>query len=150
MLDENKNLLSEYTISHDGPETIIHTIPKPIEAPKINGVPNVRFVKVLSGPGSDSYLQISQLVVRDEKGDNVAKGKPAFSSTNSPGTRPDIAVDGHEGARSPPLLYISNTPNNAWWMVDLQKTPLCGFKLGSRRAAQPPPVVTGQLELPQC
>ena len=76
LLDKNKELMSEFTISHDGPETIIHAVYD-------NGLPgkptlNVRFVKVISAEKPDAYLQISQIVVRNKKGENIAKGKPAF------------------------------------------------------------------------
>jgi hypothetical protein len=118
LLNKNMELLREYTINHDGPETIIHTVYN-------DGIPatptrNVRFVRVLSATGPDSWLQISQLLVRNELGVNVAQGKPASASSTWPGVSPATAVDGHIGARAHPHEFHANTPNNAWWMVDLQ------------------------------
>ena len=88
----------------------------------VAGVHNVRYVRVLSAQGPDSWLQISQMVVRNEKGVNIAKGKPTSASSVYSGTsRAATAVDGHEGARAYPHMFVANTPNNAWWMVDLQQ-----------------------------
>ena len=126
LLDSNKDLIAEYTITSGEPKTVINTpfaprreiATKPAIGPQA-GTPNVRYVKVLSATGPDAWLQISQIVVHDENGVNVAKRKPASGSSIWPGTSPATAVDGHEGARSHPHEFVANTPNNAWWMVDL-------------------------------
>jgi hypothetical protein len=125
LLNESKEVLKEYTINHDGPETIIHTVgATPIyrttaPTPVATGVNNVRFVRVLSAQGPDSWLQISQLVVRNGQGVNVALKKPTSASSIWPGTSPATAVDGYEGARAHPHEFHANGPNNQWWMVDL-------------------------------
>jgi uncharacterized protein YjbJ (UPF0337 family) len=62
------------------------------------------------------------MVVRNELGENVAKGKPASASSTMNGTSPATAVDGFIGARAHPSEFVANTPYNAWWMVDLQNS----------------------------
>jgi Fe-S-cluster containining protein len=132
LLDENKQLIKEYTITSGAPKTVINTteatpnaiapipVPTPVPTPVGFGVNNVRFVRVLSAQGPDAWLQISQLVVRNGSGANIARGKPTSSSSNWPGTNPSTAVDGQEMARAHPHEFHANGPNNQWWMVDLQ------------------------------
>ena len=100
--------------------------PQPTPAPVVIGpqpatasCQNVRYVRVLSSTAPDAWLQISQIVVHDENGVNVARGKQTSASSIWPGTSPAKAVDGHEGARGHPNQFHANTANNAWWMVDL-------------------------------
>jgi len=89
--------------------------------PDCTKVPKARYVKVLSGEGSNKWLQISQLVVLNEKDENVAKGKDATASSVWNGSSPAYAVDGFIGSRNFPEMFHSNTENNSWFMVDLKK-----------------------------
>ncbi len=85
-----------------------------------NLIAGVSYVKVLNGPGADSWLQISQLVVRNELGQNIAKGKPASAASNYPQTNPSIAVDGVEAPRKFPNIHFSGKHLDEFFLVDLQ------------------------------
>jgi hypothetical protein len=123
LLDTNRAVLREVVITGAEPKIVLEFSNTPIPAPiPANYVSNVRFVRVLSAQGPDSWLQISQLVVRNESGVNVARGKPASSSSNWPGTNPSTAVDGNEKPRPHPHEFHANGPNNQFFMVDLQNT----------------------------
>jgi hypothetical protein len=110
-------ILISYSISSRAGNLQISICPKKSET----GTANVRFVKVLSGNTADSWLQISQLVVHNMEGVNVAKNKPTSASSLWTGTLSSTAVDGEEKSRSYPMLFHSNTYSNSWWMVDLQE-----------------------------
>jgi hypothetical protein len=94
----------------------------------------VRFVR-LKGPHKQfNFLQISQVVVFDTKGNNVALKKPAFCSSRHPGSTgpnnqvvdPNWAVDGlinnRWGWPNDKVTIIDYYPKDPdpWWMVDLQ------------------------------
>jgi hypothetical protein len=83
------------------------------------GVKNVRYVEVLSGTGSDSFLQISQIVVKNPEGQNIAKGKPV-TGTSWDKTKPSNAVDGVENNKDFPNIYQAASPNKEKFTVDLQ------------------------------
>jgi len=118
LLDHNKNVFKEFIINSFGPEFIINTtINNSITTNVTNNVPKARFVKVISG---QKALQISQLVVINDRDNNVSKGKPASASSVYPGTSADTAVDGYLGPRNFPSIYHANTDEESWWMVDLQ------------------------------
>ena len=70
-------------------------------------------------------LNISQLVVRDDMGINVAKGgdtsKTSGGTSAYPDAPPSRAVDGVEAARPHPQIYHSNFVGNPWFTVKLTK-----------------------------
>jgi hypothetical protein len=76
----------------------------------------------VDGPG---IIQMSQLVVKDDKGVNVAKGGDTSKTTGGvDGTAPvpRNAVDGTEAVRPYPQLYHSSTANNnPYFSVNLTK-----------------------------
>jgi hypothetical protein len=74
-----------------------------------------RFVRI---DGGGDYLQLSQVVVKDLKGDNVAKGKNVSSSGVGWDGREANAVDGVESSRGHPRQYHSNG-GNAFFEIDL-------------------------------
>jgi len=121
LLDENKNVVSEYIINDSGHEFIINaTVNAPNTRDTTNetsNFPQTRFVRVLSG---QKVLQISQLVVINDGDLNVAKEKPASASSVYSGTSPATAVDGYLGPRNFPNIFHADSDENSWWMVDLQ------------------------------
>jgi hypothetical protein len=70
-------------------------------------------------------LNISQLVVKDINGVNVAKGGDTSLTTGGtssyPNAPPSNAVDGTEMARPHPQIYHSNFQDNPWFIVTLTK-----------------------------
>lgn len=91
--------------------------------------PNIRYVVVWSNPAGEC-LQISQIVVNSmENGSfvNVApRGRIFAASPTWPGngnhqTRPETAIDGHQGARSYPSIYHSICNRGTVWALDLGK-----------------------------
>jgi len=82
-------------------------------------IKGVRYVEVLSANNHDSYLHISQLVVKDSKGVNIAESKHATAISIWPGTSPSFAVDGIEVSRAYPKGYISRGTMNEKFSVDL-------------------------------
>jgi hypothetical protein len=75
----------------------------------------------IDGPG---IIQMSQLVVKDINGVNVAKGGQTEITGGVDGTAPvpGNAVDGVEAVRAYPQLYHSSTAmNNPWFSVKLTK-----------------------------
>ena len=82
---------------------------------------NIRAVRVW-GNGTE-YLQISQLVVLDSRGQNVALNKPTsyYSISNSANTSgSSVAVDGTLSIRIPPAIYHSGGTGSAeYFQVDL-------------------------------
>jgi hypothetical protein len=70
--------------------------------------------------GSRDYLQISQLVVRNTQGINVAKGASTQSSGVGYGGAESNAVDGVEASRSHPAEYHSSG-GGAFFRVNLRK-----------------------------
>jgi hypothetical protein len=85
-----------------------------------------RFVRVLPNPAlpvGDNCIQISQLVVADPSGHNLALRKPTRISSSWPGSSPDTAVDGTLQPRAFPSVAhdgcVAGSPTPAFWMVDL-------------------------------
>ena len=68
--------------------------------------------------GGGDYLQLSQVVVKDLKGVNVAKGKSVKSSGHCCDGPEHKAVDGVESSRGHPNEYHSNG-GNAFFEIDL-------------------------------
>jgi hypothetical protein len=84
-----------------------------------------RYAKVWSNPAQGA-MQIAQLVVKDTRGVNVAKGKTcSASSVHSSGATPcSNALDGVESVRDFPSIYHSANPEDTgqaleWFLVDL-------------------------------
>jgi hypothetical protein len=91
-----------------------------------NPIGNIRAVRVWgNGISTDDngYLQISQLVVLDSRGQNVALNKPTsyLSISNSSNTSgSSVAVDGTLGIRTVPNIYHSGgNGSNEYFQVDL-------------------------------
>jgi len=74
-----------------------------------------RFARI---EGGSDYLQLSQVVVKDVKGVNVAKGKSVSSSGFCCDGNEFKAVDGVESARGHPNEFHSNG-GNAFFEIDL-------------------------------
>jgi hypothetical protein len=77
----------------------------------------------ITGPptAADAHIQISQLVVKNKTGLNVALNKPTSSSSQYYGYSHAYAVDGTEALRSGVNFFHSNgTGPSEWWEVDLQ------------------------------
>jgi len=72
----------------------------------------------------DAWIQISQLVLVDKDGNNVAKGASASSSGSySSESNPNKAIDGSMYPRSYPNIYHSNSAdsNSAYFKINLGK-----------------------------
>lgn len=93
----------------------------------------VRYVRLKGTKQQSNYLQISQVVVFDTKGNNVAVKKPATCSSKDPGSAyqgqqvdPNWAVDGLINLRcgwpNDKVVIVNYFPADPdpWWMVDLQ------------------------------
>jgi hypothetical protein len=78
-----------------------------------NGI--VKFVRV---DGGNDYLQLSQVVVTDANGSNIAKGKKTSSSGAGWDTQESTAVDGVEASRGHPSEFVS-TGGNAFYQIEL-------------------------------
>jgi hypothetical protein len=76
----------------------------------------------VNGP---DWMQMSQIVVRDNNGVNVAKGGNTGGTTGGVlaygEATPDTAVDGVEAERYHPQIYHSGQGNNPWFIVQLTK-----------------------------
>jgi hypothetical protein len=82
---------------------------------------HVRFIVVRAA--SNKHLQLSQVVVLDESGSNVALGKPCTSSSywgHDISGNANNAVDGILGLKRHPHEFHSAAFGD-WWMVDLQR-----------------------------
>ena len=84
--------------------------------PAISG--SVKYVRL--GGGND-WINLSQLVVTDSNGVNVAKGRPTTSSGVHGGGEESNAVDGDEQSRHHPKGYHSSSDKNAFFQVTLDK-----------------------------
>jgi hypothetical protein len=86
---------------------------------KSGGISNVGFVRI-EGTGSASYLNLSQLVVYDDKGNNVSIKRPTQSSpvtySDAPASR---ANDGDERPRPHPYQYHGPGTGKDLWQVQL-------------------------------
>ena len=88
-----------------------------------------RYVRVLSNSMSnqagDAAIQIPQIEVFDNNGNEVAKGRPTYSSSSCCGTVSDYAVNGkaypHSHAEGE-FHALGNDLDNDYWMVDLGRT----------------------------
>ena len=89
------------------------------------GIDNVGFVRIQGGPSS-SYLNMSQLVVFDNRGRNVSKKRPTQSSgspygppgSGTSGAAEEMANDGDERPRPHPYEFHGKG-NNDFWQVKL-------------------------------
>jgi hypothetical protein len=116
LFDSNWKLLFQFDpISHDYEKILLFT---PFLNSQVISTPGVRYVNLISAKSSDSYLQLSQVVVRDDKLRNIARGKLTYGI---PGwsTQTSTAVDGYEGPRPFPDIYHSSIANNSNFLIDL-------------------------------
>ena len=84
--------------------------------------PHFGDVKTVMLIGKGTWLNFSQIVVLDEKGNNVSRGKPtAGSGKLAPNTGTEKAVDGNERPRGHPDEYHSSGDSNrgAYFKVTL-------------------------------
>lgn len=116
LLNQNRDVIRESMITSSEEKIIIDIVKTPLK-----GWNGIRYVRISSANGHDSYLQISQLVVLNEYNVNVSRGKVATSSSNYVNTNPSKAVDGVEHSRSYPSIFHSGGANHEWLMVDLGK-----------------------------
>jgi hypothetical protein len=79
---------------------------------------NANLAKFVRIDGGSEYLQLSQVVVTDENGANIAKGRKTSSSGVGWDGPESAAVDGTESARNHPALYHSSN-NNAHFQIEL-------------------------------
>jgi len=106
LLDSNRNLLGEYIFKDKSLKVIINA-----QELKIQQTNGVRYVEVLQN--GNTPLQISQLVVKDTNGINIAKNKPVTSSSFYEMNFPSTVVDGEERSRPYPEMYYSDkNPGN--------------------------------------
>jgi hypothetical protein len=86
----------------------------------------VSYVKISTLNTDDHWLQLSQVVVMDMSGNNIARTAKVTSSGTGWGTNENTAIDGNLQARPYPQIHHSNTPNNAWYMLALQNVSNVG------------------------
>jgi hypothetical protein len=87
----------------------------------VPGINNVGFVRI-QGNGSASYLNMSQLVVYDNKGNNVSKKRPTQSSgspygppgSGTRGASEEMANDGDERPRGHPYEFHGKAQSDFW------------------------------------
>jgi hypothetical protein len=79
---------------------------------------NENLVKFVRVDGGSDYLQLSQVVVTDENGANIAKGRKTSSSGVGWDGPESAAVDGTEASRGHPAQYHSNN-GNAFFQIEL-------------------------------
>lgn len=106
------------------------------------GVPNVRYVRII-GTGSAAHLNMSQLVVYDDKGNNVSVRRPATSSELGWGTVASTANDGNERPRPHPQQVHGMGRGDDGWHVQLDgptivssvvvynRSDCCGDRMGT-------------------
>ena len=90
------------------------------------GIANIKSVKIIGNGRADS-LNLSQLVVKDENGNNVSKGRPTKSSgspygppgSGTKGAAAEMANDGNEQSRSHPAEFHGKGSGSDFWQVDL-------------------------------
>ena len=116
----NTGLSANLPDSDGGRATSIGNCYSPLaqDPPPTSGLhyPRGRYVTVSYPGGRTDILQLSQLVVLDEKQQNVSRGK---ATTSRNGTGAAAAVDGTESTRGPPNLYLSLGKDRDFWRVDL-------------------------------
>jgi hypothetical protein len=82
---------------------------------KVSG--EVRYVKITHG--MRNYLQISQVVILDANGKNIAMNKPVITSPSYPATRPSSLTDGILDLKPYPDCWIS-ADGNGQILIDLK------------------------------
>jgi len=95
--------------------------PAPKPAPEPEGYGNVRYVLIRSNPNPDQgILQLSAVVVRNEKMENIAKGKTATYSTPWPHSNPANVLSGREVYLAGDDLYTTSARGNGFYKIDLK------------------------------
>lgn len=85
-------------------------------------LPNGQFIKISFPRGRTDPIQISQLAAFDNRGQNVAFGKPVSAANKlANDCGPERAVDGKLQSRAHPFEYHSLGRSNDFWMVDLTR-----------------------------
>jgi hypothetical protein len=80
-----------------------------------------RYVRVYpSASASDGYMGLSQVVVNDATGANIALNRPTTAVSTYPGVgASSVGVDGNIKPRSWPALWHNSGGRNDYWQVDL-------------------------------
>jgi len=82
---------------------------------------NIKYVRIAPEPNHNVPLELSQIVIKDETGENIAKnGKITASSTNPTVKGPARLINGDERASEWPDVWAQNSLP-AWVEVELQK-----------------------------
>lgn len=82
---------------------------------------NIKYVRIAPEPNHNVPLELSQIVIKDETGSNIAKiGKITASSSNPTVKGPDRLINGDERASEWPDVWAQNSLP-AWVEVELQK-----------------------------
>ena len=87
----------------------------PVNTPYIS---NVGFVRI-QGFGKSDCLNLSQLVVYNDKGENISKGRPVQSSQATWNTVASTANDGNEVLRGHPYEFHGPCSGTDFWQVKL-------------------------------
>ena len=84
----------------------VYTLNKPPGPPPLDGISGVKIVMIAGG---STCLNISQVVVLNEQGQNISRGRPTAGSGQWDGSTPSSrAVDGNETPRPHPNEYHSS------------------------------------------
>jgi hypothetical protein len=86
---------------------------------KMPSIANVGFVRI-QGTGRASYLNMSQLVVYDDTGANVSRGRPVKTSQLGWGTVASTGNDGNEMPRPHPGVHGMGSGTD-FWQVQLDR-----------------------------
>jgi hypothetical protein len=82
--------------------------------------PNVRYVRIGDSDSDNAFLKLSQIVITNEAGKNIARGKTISSSSPmSAASGNKLLIDGFEACREAPNFFSSRTGSNAYVQIDL-------------------------------
>jgi hypothetical protein len=94
--------------------------PAPKPAPEPEGYGNVRYVLIRSNPNPDQgILGLSAVLVRNEKMENIAKGKTATYSPPWPHTNPANVLSGREAYIFNDDVYTTSARGDGFYKIDL-------------------------------
>jgi hypothetical protein len=123
LLDASKNVIKSHVIKEAGKEFEISFVGEKKTKVEVNSESkinnNIRYVKLIAPSGGDNPINISQIVVRDEKGTNIAMGKPVTASSSLGISTPQKIVDGNESARRYPDIFHSANNSGDHVTIDL-------------------------------
>jgi hypothetical protein len=116
LLDQDGTIFFRSSQLNGGFVQTISTLPPPL----LPYTTPAKYVGIRSISIHASWLHISQIVVSDMAGTNVAKGRPVETvGTYVWGGAPTNPVDGVENARAFPSVYHSCSERNGYYMVVL-------------------------------